>query len=795
LNAISIFFKTSNYLYTHHKKLHKSMNKIIVFLIFSFLLRPSLSAQTSPFTIIPQPTKLVAATGNFTISNKTAIYVETAEARLAAKALTDKLKIDGTTLKVEDLNKSKTDNNVIFFLKTDDSALGTEGYRLSITPSQINIRANTPQGMYYAVQSLLQLMPTEIFSTVALKKRGSWKVPCAEIEDQPRFSYRGLHLDVSRHFFSVSFIKKYIDMLALHKMNTFHWHLTDDQGWRIEIKKYPKLTEIGSKRKETMAGHYTEQRYDGTPYSGFYTQNEIKDIVAYAKERFITIIPEIEMPGHALAALASYPELSCDSTKKYEVGTKWGVYDDVFCPSEKTFAFLQDVLAEVIELFPSKYIHVGGDECPKDAWKKSAFCQDLMKKQGLKDEHELQSYFIQRIEKYINSKGRSIIGWDEILEGGLAPNATVMSWRGTEGGIAAAKQNHDVVMTPGSHCYFDYYQAEPETEPLAIGGFVTLEKTYSYEPIPKELTEEQAKHILGAQGNVWSEYMTSPEKVEYMVYPRATALAEVLWSQPTGRNYADFFNRLQPHLKRLDALKINYAKRLNDVKLESKIENKTPSVSLTSPVKNAEIRYTTDGTEPKLSSNLYTKPFEIKSTTSVRATAFQSGKMISKSTSQKFYISSALNMKYEFAKAPNNTYESGDNGLTNGIRGTEKSYAQWVGFTGNDMDVTFDFENPRSFTKVAVQFLNRPESWIFLPDYVILSVSNDGKEWLDINRADFKHTRTEKTYMREAKLQFSEFTKPKRYLKIFAKNIGKCPKGHPAEGQAAWLFADEVIID
>jgi hexosaminidase len=771
------------------------MNKIIVFLVLFLSLGFSLSAQVSPLSIIPQPTKLVVATGSFTISTKTAIYVETAEARLAAKALTDKLKIDGTMLKVEDLNKSKTDNNVIFFLKTNDSALGTEGYRLSITPSQINIRANTAQGMYYAVQSLLQLMPIEIFSTVPQKKRGGWKVSCADIEDQPRFSYRGLHLDVSRHFFAVSFVKKYIDMLALHKMNTFHWHLTDDQGWRIEIKKYPKLTEIGSNRKETMAGHYTEQRYDGTPYGGFYTQNEIKDIVAYAKERFITIIPEIEMPGHALAALAAYPELSCDSTKKYEVGTKWGVYDDVFCPNEKTFTFLQDVLTEVIDLFPSKYIHIGGDECPKDAWKKSVFCQDLMKKEGLKDEHELQSYFIQRIEKYINSKGRSIIGWDEILEGGLAPNATVMSWRGIEGGIAAAKQNHDVVMTPGSHCYLDYYQAEPETEPLAIGGFVTLEKIYGYEPVPKELTDDQAKRILGAQGNVWSEYMATPEKVEYMVYPRATALAEVLWSQPTGRNYDDFFNRLQPHLKRLDALKINYAKRMNDVKLESKIENKTPSVSLTSPVKNAEIRYTTDGTEPKLSSNLYTKPFEIKNTTSVRATAFQSGKTISKATSQRFYISSALNMKYEFAKAPNNTYESGNKGLTNGIRGSEKSYAQWVGFTGNDMEVTFDFETPRSFTKVAVQFLNRPESWIFLPDYVILSVSNDGKEWLDINRADFKHTRTEKTYVREAKLQFSEFTKPKRYLKIFAKNIGKCPKGHPAEGQAAWLFADEVIID
>lgn len=782
------------------------MNKIIFFLISFVLLTLSLSAQVNPLSIVPKPTKIVSVTGSFNISNKTALYIQSPEARLAAKALADRLKTDGTNVKIEDLNKSKTDKNVIFFLKTEDSALGTEGYQLSVSSSQINIRANTSQGMYYAVQSLLQLLPPDVFSTTSIRKRGGWKVPCVEIEDKPRFSYRGLHLDVSRHFFPVSFIKKFIDLLAIHKMNTFHWHLTDDQGWRIEIKKYPKLTEIGSKRKETMAGHYSEERYDGKPYGGFYTQNEIKEVIAYAKERFVTIIPEIEMPGHALAALAAYPELSCDPSKTYEVGTKWGVYDDVFCPTDTTFVFLQNVLSEVIDLFPSKYIHIGGDECPKTAWKNSAFCQSLMFKEGLKDEHELQSYFIQRIEKFINAKGRSIIGWDEILEGGLAPNATVMSWRGTEGGIAAAKQNHDVVMTPGSHCYLDYYQADPETEPLAIGGFITLEKIYSYEPIPTELNAEQAKHILGAQGNVWSEYMKTGDKVEYMVYPRAAALSEVLWSPASSRNYDDFFDRLQPHLKRLDALKVNYAKRLNDVKLEMKSDNsgvtemkgimaQNARVSLISPVKNAEIRYTTDGTDPKLSSNLYTKPFEINSTTTVKSTAFQGGKMISKPTSQTFYLSSAINMKYEFAKPPSNTYESGSNGLTNGIRGTEKSYAQWVGFNGHDMEVTFDFEKPRTFTKVYVQFLNRPVSWIFLPDYVILSVSNDGKEWMDINRADFQHGRGDKTYLREAKLQFSEFTKPKRYLKIFAKNVGKVPKGHPAEGQAAWLFADEVIID
>lgn len=801
------------------------MNKTILIIggvLFAGLL--NVSAQLS---IVPKPLKAVAVAGSFNLTNKTVIYVENAEARTAAKALTDKLKIDGTILQVNDLNNTKTNDNVIFFLKTDDSALGTEGYRLSVTPNQINIRANTGQGMFYAIQSLLQLMPSDIFSTTTLRKKAAWKISCAEVEDKPRFGYRGLHLDVSRHFQPVSFVKRYIDLLALHKMNTFHWHLTDDQGWRIEIKKYPKLTEIGSVRKETLIGNKYElpNKYDGKPHGGFYTQEQIKDVVAYAQERFVTIIPEIEMPGHALAALAAYPELSCDPTKTYEVAKTWGVFEDVFCPTDKTFDFLQDVLTEVMDLFPSKYIHIGGDECPKEAWKKSAFCQELIKKEKLKDEHELQSYFINRIEKFVNSKGRKIIGWDEILEGGLAANATVMSWRGTEGGIAAAQQNHDVVMTPGSHCYFDYYQADPETEPLGIGGLITLEKIYSYEPIPDVLNAEQGKHILGAQGNVWTEYMKTANHIEYMVYPRAIALAEVVWSAKGSRDYSDFITRLSTHLKRLDALKVNYSTRLYDVKLELKNEksaalidksnvpksyNNTPNaiardvateggkatVVLNSAYENAKIRYTTDGTTPKASSNLYTKPFDISTTTTVKSAVFQNGsKMMGKPTSATFYINSAFGMTYSLANKPKNTYESGDFGLTNGIKGVEKNYAQWTGFNGNDMEATFDFGEPRSFSKVLVNFLNRPTSWVFLPDYVIVSVSNDGKEWLDINRADFSHSRGDKTYIREAKLQFSEYTKPKRYLKVFAKNIGKCPKGHPGEGQAAWLFADEIIVE
>jgi hexosaminidase len=755
--------------------------------------------ESSSLSIVPQPAMLSLSDGVFLLSNRTQIIVPNGDEgfRRVATLLADRLKIDGSKVPIIELNASKSMYNVVYFMKIDKNDVGTEGYKLSVSQQQINISAATEQGAFYALQTLFQLLPSDIFSAKTVKKI-NWKVPCLDIEDSPRYSYRGLHLDVARHFFPVSFVKKYIDLLAMHKMNTFHWHLTDDQGWRIEIKKYPKLTEIGGFRRETLIGHYSTnpQKFDGQRYGGFYTQAEIKEVVAYANERFVTIIPEIEMPGHALAALSAYPELSCDPTKTYQAATKWGVFDDVFCPSETTFDFMQDVLTEVMDLFPSKYIHIGGDECPKTAWKKSKFCQDLIKKEGLKDEEGLQSYFIRRIEKFVNAKGKRIIGWDEILEGGLAPDATVMSWRGTEGGIAAAKEDHDVIMTPGTHCYLDHYQAEPETEPLAIGGLTTLEKIYAYEPTPSVLTDEQAKHILGAQGNVWTEYMLNSAYVEYMVFPRAIALSEVLWSPKSSRNYDDFISRLQPHLKRFDRMNTNYAKRFFDVKSALNIEDSKPLVSLTSAAKSGDIRYSTDGYEPKITSPIYTQPIGIEKVTTIKAGVFQNGKAVGKSTTSVFFPHSGIGVKYDLKTEAKNTYESGKYGLTNGIRGTEKSYAQWTGFEGKDMELTIDFGEQRPFQEVKIQFLNKPSAWIFLPDFVTVSVSNDGKEWLDIDRADFAHSRSTKTTnIREAKLRFSEYTKPKRYLKIYAKSIGVCPKGHEGEGNAAWLFADELIID
>jgi hexosaminidase len=447
--------------------------------------------------------------------------------------------------------KNQAVKGIIFNLKKDLN-IHPEGYKMVIGKKTITIEASSEAGLFYAVQSLLQLIPTE-------SKSKSIKIKCSEINDYPRFAWRGLHLDVCRHFMPKEFVLKYLDYMALHKLNRFHFHLTEDQGWRIEIKKYPELTTVGSFRSETLVGHGAKSSiFDGVLHMGFYTQEDIKEIVRYAAERYITVVPEIEMPGHALAALASYPHLGCTGGP-YKVATKWGVFDDVMCAGkESTFEFLENVLDEVIDLFPSELIHIGGDECPKTRWKECPLCQERIKSNGLKDEHELQSYFIGRIEKYLNSKGRQIIGWDEILEGGLAPNAAVMSWRGEKGGIEAAKMKHNVVMSPGSHCYFDHYQFDPQTEPLAIGGFTNLAKVYSYEPVPKELALEEQKYIMGAQANVWTEYIPNPEHAEYMVFPRVAALAEVVWSQKDKREYKDFKRRLDILVKLYDKMNINY---------------------------------------------------------------------------------------------------------------------------------------------------------------------------------------------------------------------------------------------
>lgn len=508
--------------------------------------------KTQKLGLIPQPQKIKLNKGVFEFNNQTKwIFKSEADSRIVSF-------IEGLELTniIEHSADNNNQKNIITFSKITADTLSNEAYLLDITPTRIAIKATSDQGFFYALQTLRQLLPE------TLEQNKVYQIQALNIFDQPKFTWRGAHLDVCRHFFSKEFVKKYIDQLAKHKMNTFHWHLTEDQGWRIEIKKYPLLTSVGSKRSETMVDkNFNPYIGDGKPYEGFYTQEDIKEVVAYANNLFITVVPEIELPGHSLAALAAYPELSCKG-KPVNVGTTWGVFDDVYCAgNDSVFTFIQDVLDEVLILFPSKYIHIGGDECRKNSWKACPKCQARMQTEGLKDEHELQSYFIQRIEKYLLTKGRNIIGWDEILEGGLAPQATVMSWRGEAGGIEAAKQGHYVVMTPSKPCYFDHYQSKNKAkEPLAIGGFNSLQSVYMYNPIPKELPAESHKYILGSQANVWTEYITNPNQVEYMVFPRLCALSEVVWTGSKKKDYIDFQNRLKRHYLRLKSWGINYRK-------------------------------------------------------------------------------------------------------------------------------------------------------------------------------------------------------------------------------------------
>jgi hexosaminidase len=502
--------------------------------------------------IIPAPVSMKTSKGNFHLQAKTKIIIHTDNSEL--KNIADYLakQIEYlTTLNLQvDINAKNAKNTILLVLNLN--SINKEAYNIKISKNEVTINGASAKGLFYGIQSLLQMIPPQNQTVV--------NIPCAKIEDQPIYSWRGMHLDVSRHFFAVEFIKKMLDQMAMLKLNTFHWHLTDDQGWRIEIKRYPKLTQISSMRKETMTGHYTEtdQKFDGTPYAGFYTQDQIKDIVKYAQSRYITIVPEIEMPGHAVAVLSAYPEYSCTGGP-FEVYTKWGVSEDVFCAGkEGTFELLQNIINEVADLFPGSYIHVGGDECPKTRWKTCPDCQKRIKDNGLKDELELQSYFIKRMENFIASKGKKIIGWDEILEGGLPERASVMSWRGYAGGIEAAHAGHDVVMTPTDFCYFDYYQGPEKEEPLAIGGLLPLEKVYSFNPFPPSLNAEGAKHILGAQANVWTEYITDDKKAEYMIFPRICAMAEILWTPKNLQNYPFFLYRMDSYTKRLEKYNINF---------------------------------------------------------------------------------------------------------------------------------------------------------------------------------------------------------------------------------------------
>ena len=526
--------------------------------------------QDSALAVIPRPVHMTRGTGTFVLSARTVIVTDRATRDIGYQ-LADWLQpATGYRLSVGAAGAGGSARTISLGIDPTLSRLGEEGYRLSVTPARITIRAFRPAGAFYAVETLRQLLPPDIFRAAPIGGAGvSWTVPAVAIEDWPRFSWRGAHLDGSRSFMPKEFVKKYIDLLAVHKLNRFHWHLTDDQGWRIEIKKYPLLTSVGAWRRQSLVGvqhayaDTTQWVYDNIPHGGFYTQDDVREIVAYAQARFITVVPEIEMPGHAQAAIAAYPWLG-NTGQQLEVLTHWGVDANILNPSDSAMHFMQDVLTEVLALFPSHWIHTGGDEAVKDQWKTSPLAQSRIRELGLPDENHLQSWMTAQMSRWLEARGRALIGWDEILEGGtegLAPNAVVMSWRGMDGGSAAAQAGHDVVMTPTSNTYFDYYQSQdPAHEPLAIGGFLPLETVYAFEPVPASFDAATAAHVLGTQGQIWTEYQRTPKNVEYMVFPRLTALAEVAWTPREQRNFADFSARLRAHLARLGILDVNYRK-------------------------------------------------------------------------------------------------------------------------------------------------------------------------------------------------------------------------------------------
>ena len=653
--------------------------------------------------------------------------------------------------------------------------LKAEGYTLNVNPNKITIEYKDKAGAHYGMVTLSQL-----------NEQYGADIPSMRIEDYPKFSYRGMHLDVCRHFFPVHDVKQYIDYLARYKMNYFHWHLTEDQGWRIEIKQFPKLQEVAAFRKETLIGHYSDQphQFDGLTYGGYYTQEEVKEIVAYAAARNITIIPEIEMPGHALAALAAYPELGC-SGGPYEVATKWGVFDDVFCPYEHTFEFLEKVIDEVIALFPGRYIHIGGDECPKTSWEQSDFCQNLIKELELPEMHALQSYFIRRMEKYINSKGRQIIGWDEILEGGLAPNATVMSWRGIEGGLEAADMGHDVIMTPGSHCYFDHYQSRDPDEPIAIGGFTTVEKVYHWNPIPPQLDSSKHHHILGGQANVWTEYIPDFNQVQYMAYSRGLAMSEALWSG-TGQ-YEEFLNRFDYHVDFLRAKGFNMAYHVLDIHPDiTKLDNGKLNVSFKIPngaliskkSKDAEGWIVTqDQTFIIDTSGLY---------------QFRAEKNLKQGKAYRLvfdkHIGTFANLSLQ--GQPSSWYAAkGAESLQNGIRASTKIFkdGEWLGFAGQDVLASYQFDEPVAIRFISVRCFKRNSDWIYAPKKVVVKIEENS----ELNEYS-PSVILENSLFYE--YHFNLDAPNTDTLEVYFENFGLIPSGLPGEGKKSWLFIDEIVI-
>ena len=751
-------------------------------------------------SIVPKPTKMVPGIGNTDVALIEKILVSTNdESEIKIARMIQKLLSPVKDLSIE-MSQSKTPNS-IFVVLNDESDLTNEGYSLAIGDGNtIELRASSYSGLFYGYQSLRQLCGPEL--EIGNIPKTSF-IPNVDILDAPTFGYRGMHLDVSRHFFDIDFIKTYIDMIALHKMNVFHWHLTDDNGWRIEIDRYPLLAERSAWRVDRTNEPWKEQSpvngKEKATYGGYYTKEEIREVVEYAASKNIVVIPEIEMPGHTSEVFAAYPELSCKgSLIPVNPGSYWPNVD-IFCAGkDEVFEFLENVLDEVMELFPGPYIHIGGDEADKLHWRTCQKCQKRIQNEGLADEHELQSWFIKRIEKFIISNDKKLLGWDEILEGGLAKTATVMSWRGMKGGIESAKAGHDVIMCPTSHCYFDYYQANPETSPAAFGGYTTLKKVYSFNPIPNELSDPEKKHILGGQGNLWTEYVQTPKRAQYRVLPRMSALSEVLWSGPGSNTYDDFYHRLNSLEDRFDVLGWNYApgSYIVSINVDPSSNNQEHRITLSSEKPGETIRFTLDGSEPTNESKLYGSPIVINGRTMIKAALFINNEQKGKTSEKIVHFSKAIGKRVKYNTIYKARYSgSGPLTLVDGLTGSiAHNDNYWQGWQKENMDVTIDLLNIEKISKVSIGFLESHGSWIFLPTLAIVSFSNDGESFnqkVEIKIDDGIRSGS----ANRIELESQDLNLSARFIRVEAVNRGVCPDWHPGAGGKTWIFSDEIVIE
>lgn len=742
-------------------------------------------------TVIPKPVAIKLTNGSFQFTRKTKLVTSKDEQKLAQSFSEDFAIVSGFTMAVAD--KLPSSNYVQFVI---DDAIGEEGYNLIVTADGIVISAKGKNGFIYGLETIKQLLPAT-FESNALVADEEWIIPNVVIEDAPRFKWRGLMLDVSRHFFDTAYIKRTIDRMAMLKMNTLHWHLVDDQGWRIEIKKYPKLTEVGGFRvdQEDKSWNTRPNAALGTEatYGGFYTQEEIKEVVAYATARGITVVPEIEMPAHVSSAVAAYPILSClENEIMVPSGGVWPI-TDIYCPGkETTFTFLEDVLTEVMALFPSKYIHVGGDEATKTNWKTCDHCQARIQSENLESVAELQSYFIKRMERFISSKDRILIGWDEILEGGLAPGATVMSWRGVKGGLEASAEGHDVVMTPGSHCYFDHYQGDQDQEPLAWGGYTPLSKVYQFDPVVEGMTAEQEKHVLGGQANLWAEYIPTTQQSEYMIFPRLAAMSEAVWSPKESKDWTDFSSRVKDLFKRYDVMGVNYAKSAYQITTDTQIDLEKGSllITLKNEFPGSDIRYSLDGSDLDASSLQYTAPFQINTSTTIKAAMFEDNKL--KGAVLKKYINyhKAAGKKVTYKEQYHKSYQGAKEvGMVNVLRGSKNFHdGQWQAWLGNDMELVIDMEKNTEVSKVALGSMEAQGSGIYFPTKVEAFVSTDGEKYTRVEAITRAYAANGNTELKDFEIAFD--TANIRYIKVKATNLGS-----PPNGGGAWLFVDEIVVE